>query len=188
MEPSELAFLQAVAYGLPDGARVVEVGSWKGRSTVAICEVLARNPGARVFAVDSFQGDPEILRRLEARGVEAEFRANTVGFGDVLEPIVADSVEAAERFDDSSLDCVFIDADHRYGSVLADIKAWTPKLKPHALLCGHDFGRTSVTLAARRCFGRNIQQWETIWFTRASMRMHPRFALEAAVRNALGRL
>jgi predicted O-methyltransferase YrrM len=188
MEPPELAFLQAIAYSLPEGARMVEVGSWRGRSTVAIGRVLAGNPGARLYAVDTFEGDPAVLKGHEVHGVEAELRANTLRFSDLLEVIVADSVAGAGLFDDSSLDCVFIDADHRYRNVLADIRAWTPKLKPEGLLCGHDFGQVGVTLAVCQCFGRNVPHWQTIWFTREPIRNRMRFALEAALRNFAGRL
>jgi Protein of unknown function DUF115/Methyltransferase domain len=49
------------------------------------------------------------------------------------------SVEAARSVDDDSLDFVFIDADHSYEGCAADIAAWYPKLKPGALLSGHDY-------------------------------------------------
>lgn len=37
-----------------------------------------------------------------------------------------------------SLDFVFIDADHRYESVLADLALWADKVRPGGLICGHD--------------------------------------------------
>jgi hypothetical protein len=50
------------------------------------------------------------------------------------------SVQAAASFDDGSLDFVVIDAEHGYESVVADITAWLPKLKPGGILFGHDYG------------------------------------------------
>ena len=49
------------------------------------------------------------------------------------------SVEAAKGIRDESLDFVFIDADHSYEGCLADILAWTPKIKIGGMIAGHDF-------------------------------------------------
>lgn len=49
------------------------------------------------------------------------------------------SIEAAKDFEDGSLDFVFLDADHTYEAVRADIAAWYPKVKRGGLLCGHDY-------------------------------------------------
>ena len=49
------------------------------------------------------------------------------------------SVPCATIFDDGSLDCVYIDADHSRESVAADLRAWWPKLKSGGLFCGHDY-------------------------------------------------
>jgi hypothetical protein len=53
--------------------------------------------------------------------------------------IQASSPAAAESYDDASLDFVYIDADHRYAAVSADIKAWLPKIKAGGWLAGHDY-------------------------------------------------
>jgi hypothetical protein len=49
------------------------------------------------------------------------------------------SPEAAGMFSDESLDLVYIDADHSYSAVLADLEAWWPKLRSGGLIAGHDF-------------------------------------------------
>ncbi len=183
---SELEFLYEVAGGMPDGAAIVEVGSWKGRSTVAICEGLRPGSGATVWAVDTFAGDPdmaEIAGPVDSGAVEAEFARNTAGY-DNLRVVVAESVAAANRFDPGSLDWVFIDADHSYAAVVADIAAWAPKLKPGGLLSGHDYGRAGVTDAVRRSF-RTVDQDSSIWSTRERPRRRYPTSLRIAVRRAL---
>jgi hypothetical protein len=49
------------------------------------------------------------------------------------------SVLAADDVEDGSLDFVFIDADHTYEAVAADIKAWWPKVRLGGTLAGHDY-------------------------------------------------
>ncbi|MCE9556684.1 MAG: class I SAM-dependent methyltransferase [Planctomycetes bacterium] len=49
------------------------------------------------------------------------------------------SLEAATRFDEGSLDFVYIDANHALQSVLEDIHAWYPKVRAGGILAGHDY-------------------------------------------------
>ncbi len=51
-----------------------------------------------------------------------------------------DSVRAAQEFGDATLDFVYIDANHAYGPVLADMDAWWPKVKPGGVFGGDDYG------------------------------------------------
>jgi hypothetical protein len=39
-----------------------------------------------------------------------------------------------------SLDFAFIDGNHRYEHVRADLHAWWPKIRAGGLLSGHDYG------------------------------------------------
>ena len=50
------------------------------------------------------------------------------------------SPSAAARFADASLDFAFIDGNHVYEQVCADIRGWWPKIRQGGLLTGHDYG------------------------------------------------
>lgn len=52
------------------------------------------------------------------------------------------SVEAHRLFDDHALVVVFIDGNHQYADVKADIEMWLPKIEKGGLICGHDYGGT----------------------------------------------
>ena len=73
----------------------------------------------------------------------------------VINPVRMTSLEAATRYKDLSLDFVFLDGDHGYEAVKADIQAWLPKLKPGAILGGHDYSLDwpDVMRAANETFG-----------------------------------
>jgi hypothetical protein len=56
-----------------------------------------------------------------------------------LRVIKLPSLEAAPLFMDGYFDLVYIDGDHSYDAVIADIKAWMPKVRNGGILCGHDY-------------------------------------------------
>lgn len=191
MTESELAFPYAIGSKMPEGAQVVEVGSWRGRSTVAICEALQKKSGASLVAVDTFEGDPHIeqleaSKDLQQDGVYKAFCANTAAypFRSIMRTT---SLEAVNRFQDGTLDWVFINAFHEYSAVLADIEAWYPKLKPGGLLSGHDYGYLGINRALRLVFA-HVCAWDTIWYTRHNgqpLRRRPIPAVEFALRRTL---
>lgn len=49
------------------------------------------------------------------------------------------SLDAISNFADCSLDFVYIDANHSYENVKADIEAWTKKVKHGGIVAGHDY-------------------------------------------------
>ncbi|HEY7311302.1 MAG TPA: class I SAM-dependent methyltransferase [Gemmataceae bacterium] len=146
------------------GECFVEVGAWMGRSTVYMADAIKRlGKSIRFFAVDHFRGSPTdgahapVLADLakQARTLHDVFRANleACGVRDYVTPLVMDSAQAAAAFDDASVDFCFLDADHSYDSVLADIRLWLPKIKPGGILAGDDFGWEGVARAVRTVFG-----------------------------------
>jgi hypothetical protein len=148
---------QAVAEA-GDGARFVEVGALLGKSTVYLAAAIAASGKTmHCDVVDKWTlahdepGYREIYDKYGASTFET-FQSNLDRFGlcDVVNPIRADSVATAERYADGSLDFVFIDADHSYDAVRADIAAWLPKVKARGILAGHDYDagtHRSVVLA-----------------------------------------
>lgn len=49
------------------------------------------------------------------------------------------SIEVARTFEDGELDWVYFDADHRQEFLMADLRAWFPKVKAGGMFCGHDY-------------------------------------------------
>lgn len=66
---------------------------------------------------------------------------NITEFKDRVKMYGMDSIEAAWLFPDDMFDFVYLDADHSYEGVKADIIAWLPKVKKNGgWICGHDYG------------------------------------------------
>jgi hypothetical protein len=64
------------------------------------------------------------------------------------------SPDCAGMLDDGTADFVFIDADHTYEAVRADLAAWYPKVRPGGLLAGHDYANRD-----HEDPGRGITRW-----------------------------
>lgn len=58
---------------------------------------------------------------------------------DKVVPICLFSEDAANLFEDESIDCLFLDAAHDRDNILNDLKNWVPKIKKGGILCGHDY-------------------------------------------------
>jgi predicted O-methyltransferase YrrM len=129
------ALFRAAAAATGKG-RIVEIGSWKGRSTAWLAAG-ARLAGARVYSVDPHVGSYED----PAAATLEEFRANLarVGLADHVEPLVMTSTEAA-RVMDEPVELLFIDGDHSYEAVRLDADLWLPKLVEGGTVMFHDVG------------------------------------------------
>ena len=117
---------------------ILEIGSWKGRSTHAL---LSACPG-KVTSVDTFQGsiDPrdDTNRQAKLIDVYSEFQKNVGSFNN-LEVLRMTSKEAAAkcRQEGRTFDMIFIDAGHTYEEVQEDIALW--KDMANIIISGHDY-------------------------------------------------
>lgn len=122
-------FLQS----LPLAPLIVEIGTYRGRSTLFFA--LSR-PGALVLTVDTARdfpvGQALSMRRGRriSRGVLEEGRVFQV---------IGESVDVAALFR-WPIDFLFIDGDHNYEGVKADIAAWAGHVAPDGVVVFHDYG------------------------------------------------
>src|SRR3954468_22443750 len=149
----ERGYLFQLASDLPPGAQVIEVGSWMGASTCFIAGGL-KGGSAKIFAVDNFQGLSTCgedaawynshFKKLGMKSTLEIFRENfaALGFSPRAEPVVSDSLAAAQTLDGrrGMIDFIFIDGDHSYEACKADIEAWTTYVKRGGVIAFHDFG------------------------------------------------
>jgi predicted O-methyltransferase YrrM len=130
---------------------IVEIGSWKGRSTAWLAAG-ARIAGAKVYAVDPHVGS----REDPTAATLAEFRANLarVSLDEQVEPLVMTSADASRAID-GPVELLFIDGDHSYEAVRQDAALWLPKLVDGGTVMFHDVGAAGYD-GPRRVFRRSV--------------------------------
>lgn len=133
--------------GQQDEILGAEIGVWDGK----LSEVLFRSfPNLSLIMVDPWElhgGDNPTMPGTEQQYIDAKATAKSrteqwdarriiiQGFSPACIEKVAESTAAIAI----GIDFVFIDGDHMYDGVKADIMGWWNLLKPGAVLSGHDY-------------------------------------------------
>jgi hypothetical protein len=76
--------------------------------------------------------------QVEMDALHAAVKLESEFFGGKVEVVRSRSVEASREFADRSLDFVYIDGAHDYKNVIADLRAWWPKVGDRGVFAGHD--------------------------------------------------
>ncbi len=137
------------------GDQIVEIGSFRGRSTVVLASAVP--DGVEVIAIDPHAGNDRGPQEFdgfikEAEGDHAIFNANLAAAG------VADRVRHVRAMSDLAHDQVsgdiavlYIDGAHRYAPAVQDIVEWGRRVRPGGTLLIHDsFSSIGVTGAIVR--------------------------------------
>lgn len=152
--------------------RIVEIGSWEGRSTIAIANATSRP----VHAVDTWQGSPgEPSADLAARrDVFATWSNNIAAetHGNVY-PHRMGWREYAQR-DTSPIALLFIDAEHSYREVFDAIAAFLPMMSPGGVICGDDTHHGPVQRAVMEWFP-DADVSATLWIRRVDVNLETEY-------------
>lgn len=148
----QIRALHEAALACPPGGRIVEIGSFRGRSTIVLAS--SAPAAVEVVAIDPHAGNDRGPQEIE--GFEAEaatdhevFERNLAAAG------VADRVRHVRASSDAAhgevadpIDVLFIDGAHRFGPARADIRDWGGRVAPGGRMLIHDsFSSIGVTLA-----------------------------------------
>jgi len=133
---------------------VVEVGAWKGASSIYMGKILRSiNPDSVILSVDTWLGSSEhfinnelradIAQLFGMRPLYTKFINNVIenSMNDTIIPISLDSLNAAALLKSLNIrpQVIHIDAGHDYDSVYGDLSAWWPLLSPGGVLIGDDY-------------------------------------------------
>ena len=147
--------LWARATELAAPARIVEIGSFQGRSTIVLARAAA--DGVELVAIDPHAGNDRGPQEIEGFA-EAAAEDNVV-FNENLEKAgVRDRVRHVRRFSheahaevDDPIDLLYIDGAHRFGPARDDIAQWGARVRDGGTMLIHDsFSSIGVTGAIAR--------------------------------------
>ncbi len=139
------ALYHAAAYGPSEGA-IVEIGSFKGKSTIWLANGSERTGREQVHAIDTHLGSPEhqaggeFSSHMPAEGTtEAVFRKNIAksGVENRVVPLVMSSAVALSSWQEP-IRLLFIDGAHEYEDVKADFIGWHKHVVSGGLIAFHD--------------------------------------------------
>jgi predicted O-methyltransferase YrrM len=150
--PEQIARLSARAAAVPAGGRVVEIGSFRGRSMIAIARSAGR--GVEIVAIDPHAGNDRGPQEIEGFAAAAA-QDSEVFLANLDRAGVRERVTYVRRFSHDALDVVpgpidllHIDGAHRFSPARDDVRRWGGKVAPGGTMLIHDaFSSVGVTAA-----------------------------------------
>jgi predicted O-methyltransferase YrrM len=154
LTPFEAELLYNLAREATTEGVILEIGSWKGRSTVLLAAGSKAGKGDLVYAVDHHRGSAEHSTPLGKVNTEVEFRTNLerASCSETVVPLVMSSREAARLWSKrpAPIRLLWIDGAHDYSSVIEDIDLWNPFLVNRGAIAFHDFTHSPGVRRATR--------------------------------------
>ncbi len=135
----------------------VEIGTQRGYYASDLCKA---NPDLELICVDPWTKYDGYRATQTQKQYDDHYNAAVKRLADYNVRIIRDfSPDAAIVFDDESLDFVYIDGNHLYDSVMADLEAWTPKVRKGGIISGHDYFYPSTRHNARNDVPRAVKEY-----------------------------
>ena len=147
--------LHDIATGVAPPGRIVEIGSFRGRSTIVLAK--AASDGVEVIAIDPHAGTDRGPQEIETDTATGEsdherFLANLAraGVRGRVRHLRSFSQDALAEVD-GDIDVLYVDGAHRYRPARDDIARWGERVKPGGMMLIHDsFSSIGVTAAILR--------------------------------------
>ena len=141
MVPNTTYWLLAYAQSL--SGDIIEVGSWQGRNTCFLAAACRDSNNGMVHAIDHFRGNPGkpgayVIGEPDLSDLERNFRENVrrAGLDDWIYLHAADSRSVQVN---TRARMLFIDAEHTYEAVLADLEKFGPLVASGGIVAFDDF-------------------------------------------------
>ena len=134
----------------------VEVGVAAGEYSEIICRA---NPQMKVYGVDPWEAYTDYKHYVKKDAFNKLYGAAKKRLAQYsnYEFIKDLSINALKKFKDTSLDFVYIDANHEDPYISEDIAEWSKKIRPGGIVAGHDYIKAGK---ARRNMNDAMEHWD----------------------------
>jgi len=149
--------------------KIVEIGVFGGASILSTVDICIKNNNI-ICGIDPWEKmvnmngeDIKDVKKLkQAQKLLLDHRLNLqkiikeLGYKHIklIQGLSGDK-KILDKFENESLDLIFIDGNHSYIGALSDLQLWEPKLKKSGTLVGHDWHLKSVQKAANEFCASN---------------------------------
>lgn len=144
--------LADMAAQVPAGRAIVELGVYLGKTALAMAWGASQGGGAHVYGVDPWElaetafehpVDP-VYRKwptFNSPGARswAEWHVQALGYSSKISLVHGFSAEVGKQYGGPPVGLLFVDGDHRYDAVRADVAAWAPHLAEDAVIVFDDY-------------------------------------------------
>ena len=112
------------------GGVIVEIGSWKGKSTIWLAKGSKAGSNVKIYAIDPHTGSSEHKKMYGEVWSFEEFKQNIkrANVEDIVIPVVKTSEDAERDWDRKPIELLWIDGEHEYEMVKLDFDLWSPYL------------------------------------------------------------
>lgn len=133
-------FLYNAAKNCQGRGVIVEIGSWKGKSTIWLAKGSKAGRNVKIYSVDPHTGASSYRERYGEVWTFEEFKQNIklANVEDVVVPVIKTSKDAARDWDGKSIELLWIDGEHEYEMVKLDFELWYPYLIEGGTIAFHD--------------------------------------------------
>lgn len=137
--PDEASLLYSLASLVTGDRAIVEIGSYRGRSTIALALGSRSGHEAPVFAVDPHEEFIGVKGGHYGGSDRVAFMKNVLdaGVADLIRLVNLPSLAAASGWQ-RDIGLLWLDGDHSYEGAAGDLAAWSPFLAPEAFVAFHD--------------------------------------------------
>jgi predicted O-methyltransferase YrrM len=121
------------------GLRVLEIGTFEGRSTCWLLENIITGEGAHIDCIDTFEGAEDMVAlKLDMSNMRDLFESNIAPWRDRVSVYAGESATVLRGLS-GPFDLVYVDGSHRAADVLADAVLSWPLLKDGGIMLFDDY-------------------------------------------------